>query len=53
VGLQSHVVQVSKEGIDLLKFELEEAQRLISQKQNELEHKKSWAFTHQQQLQDQ
>jgi len=37
VGLQSYVVQICKEEIDLLRFELEE---LISKKQNELEHEK-------------
>jgi len=53
VGVQSHVVQIRKDEIDLLKLELKKAQCLICQKQNKLEHKKSRAFTHQQQLQDQ
>jgi len=53
VGAQSTVLTIDKEEFELLKIELEEAQRLISQKQNELEHKKQCAFTHQRQLHNQ
>jgi len=50
---ECHVVQISPEELNLLKFELEEAQRTISQKQNELDPDKTRAITHRQQLQDQ
>jgi len=53
VGVASHIVTIDKEEFELLKIELEEAQYSISQKQNELEHEKQRAFTHQQQLHDQ
>jgi len=53
VGVASYVVTVSTEEFESLKFELEEAQRNISQKQNELEHKKQRALQNQQQLHDQ
>jgi len=53
VGAKSHVVTVSIEEFQSLKFELEEAQRNICQKQNKLEHEKQRAIKHQQQLHDQ
>jgi len=53
VGVTSNVVTVSVEEFELLKFELEEAHRNISQKQNELAHERQRAIQHQQQLQEQ
>jgi len=53
VGVTSHVVTVSVDEFEALKFELEKAQRNISPKQNKLAHEKQRAIQHQQQLHDQ
>jgi len=53
VGAQSHVVQISPQEFDLLKFEIEEAQRTLSQKQNELDTERTRGNNHRQQLKDQ
>jgi len=53
VGVTPNVVTISVEEFELLKFELEEAHRNISQKQNELIHERQRAIQHQQQLQEQ
>jgi len=52
VGAESHVVTVSVEEFPILKFELEESQRNISQKQNNLAHEKQRVIQHQQQLRE-
>jgi len=53
VGAESHIVTVSLKEFEQIKFKLEETQRNISQKQNELEHERQRALQHQQQLHDQ
>jgi len=53
VGDEPKVLTMSKEEFELLKFKLEEAQRVISQKQIELQYAKQRAIVHQQELQDQ
>jgi len=53
VGAVSHIVLISIKEFEHIKVELEEAKRIISQKQNELKHTKQRALVHQQQLQEQ
>jgi len=46
VGAASNVIDISQDEFQLLKFELEETQRTLSQKQNELDHEKTRSITH-------
>jgi len=53
VGADPPIVTISVEEFEHLKFQLEESERNISQKQNELQHTKKRAIRHQQQVQEQ
>jgi len=46
VGAASIAINISQEEFQLLKFELEETQRTLSQKQNELDHERTRSITH-------